>query len=349
MILLVKDERAARAWTERLLRLGADVKTARALRGGAALRVEGAPASAVAEAARDASVLEILDAEPDQDARLARAKGAPRPVELGQGVRVGPSSPDGESPLVIAAGPCAVEDEASLDRTAERLAALGVPLLRAGAFKPRTSPYAFRGLGVRGLEILGRVARRHGLLVVTEVLEKEDVSRVAEVADLIQIGARSMQSFGLLEAVGRSGRPVLLKRHPGASYEEWLLAAEYVLAAGESRVILCERGVRTFTPSRRYTLDLGALAWGREATDLPLAVDPSHPAGCSRHVPLYAKAAAAAGADLLLIECCEDPARARSDASQQLDLESFARLVEELRAIRPLAARPAPATVAVST
>ena len=132
---------------------------------------------------------------------------------------------------------------------------------------------------------------------------------------------------------------MLLKRHPGATYEEWLLAAEYVLAAGESRVVLCERGVRTFTPARRYTLDLGAIAWGREATDLPIAVDPSHPAGCSRHVPLYARAAAAAGADLLLVECCEDPARARSDAAQQLDLDAFAALVEELRAFRTLATR----------
>ncbi|HZV02328.1 MAG TPA: 3-deoxy-7-phosphoheptulonate synthase, partial [Planctomycetota bacterium] len=143
---------------------------------------------------------------------------------------------------------------------------------------------------------------------------------------------------------GRSGRPVLLKRHPGASYEEWLLAAEYVLAAGGDRVVLCERGVRTFTPARRYTLDLGALAWGREATALPIAVDPSHPAGCSRFVPLYAKAAAAAGADLLLIECCEDPARARSDAAQQLDLDTFERLLEELRLLRPLARREAVTT-----
>jgi 3-deoxy-7-phosphoheptulonate synthase len=339
VILLLKDERAARAWTERLLRLGADVKPARALRGGAALRISGAPPQVASEASSDVSVLEVLDSGPE--ARLAT--GEPRPVELAPGLRLGAGEP-----LVLAAGPCAVEDEASLDRTAETLARLGVPLLRAGAFKPRTSPYAFRGLGARGLEILSRVARRHGLLSVTEVLAVEDVPRVAEVADVLQIGARSMQSFPLLEAAGRSGRPVLLKRHPGASYEEWLLAAEYVLAAARepSSVILCERGVRTFTPARRYTLDLGALAWGREATHLPLAVDPSHPAGCSRYVPLYAKASAAAGADLLLVECCEDPARARSDAAQQLDLEGFARLHEELQAIRPLATRARPVEAA---
>jgi 3-deoxy-7-phosphoheptulonate synthase len=337
MILLLKDERAARAWTERLIRLGADVKPAQGLRGATTLRVTGAPPGTGREAARDGSVLDVLDAEPHAEARLAA--GASGSFELAPELRVGRSEP-----LVVAAGPCAVEDEASLDRTAARLARLGVPLLRAGAYKPRTSPYAFRGLGPSGLDVLGRVARRHGLLVVTEALEAADVPRVAEVADVIQVGARSMQSFALLEAAGRSGRPVLLKRHPGASYEEWLLAAEYVLAAGGDRVVLCERGVRTFTPARRYTLDLGALAWGREATALPIAVDPSHPAGCSRFVPLYARAAAAAGADLLLIECCEDPARARSDAPQQLDLDAFERLLEELRLLRPLARRDAVTT-----
>ncbi|HZU97548.1 MAG TPA: hypothetical protein VFF73_12690, partial [Planctomycetota bacterium] len=189
MILLLKDERAARAWTERLIRLGADVKPGGGLRGTTTLRVTGAPPGTGREAARDGSVLDVLDAEP-HGARLAA--GAPRSLELAPELRVG----QGE-PLVVAAGPCAVEDEASLDRTAARLARLGVPLLRAGAYKPRTSPYSFRGLGPSGLDVLGRVARRHGLLVVTEALEAADVPRVAEVADVIQVGARSMQSFAL--------------------------------------------------------------------------------------------------------------------------------------------------------
>jgi 3-deoxy-7-phosphoheptulonate synthase len=171
---------------------------------------------------------------------------------------------------------------------------------------------------------------------VTEALSVEDLPRVAESADVIQIGARSMQCFPLLEAAGRAGRPVLLKRNPGATYEEWLLAAEYVLAAGESRVVLCERGVRTFTPGRRYTLDLGSIPWAREATSLPVAVDPSHAAGCARYVAPYARAAVAAGCDLLLVEVHEDAARSRSDAAQALDLDSFAALLDELSALRAL-------------
>lgn len=327
MILLVKDERAARAWTEKLLRLGAEVKPSRALRGGAALRVSGAPPRVALEAASDPSVLDVLDAEPVADARLARATGEPRAIELAPGLRVG----GGE--LVLAAGPCAVEDEATLDRTAERLARLGVPMLRAGAFKPRTSPYAFRGLGARGLEILGRVARRHGLLVVTEVLDAADVPRVAEVASVLQIGARSMQSFALLEAVGRAGRPVLLKRHPGASYEEWLLAAEYVLAAGEPRVILCERGVRTFTDHTRNTLDLSVVPAVKRLSHLPIIVDPSHGTGKRHKVIPLARAAVAVGADGIMVEVHSNPEKAMSDGPQSLYPEQFKEMLAALRLI----------------
>jgi 3-deoxy-7-phosphoheptulonate synthase len=253
-----------------------------------------------------------------------------------------------DSKLVVVAGPCAVEDEDVLDRIAGRLSDAGTRLLRAGAFKPRTSPYSFRGLGARGLEILSRVARRHEMLCVTEALAVEDVPLVAEHADVIQVGARNMQSFALLEAVGRAGRPVLLKRNPGATYEEWLLAAEWVMNAGQPRVILCERGIRTFSPARRYTLDVGAIPWARESTSLPIAVDPSHAAGCSRWVPAYARAAAAAGADLLLIEVHEDAARARSDAAQALDLDAFCALQMELCGAEALATTE-PSCAGVST
>jgi 3-deoxy-7-phosphoheptulonate synthase len=322
VILLVRDEAALRTLRERLLRRGADVHRAADRKGSVlALKIDGAPPGYAAEAGKDASVLAVLEDEPE--AKLARASlGEPVRFEVG-GVTFGEG-------LVVAAGPCAVEDEATLDRIAARLAAIGVRVLRGGAWKPRTSPYAFRGLGLAGLELMGRVARRHGLLVVSEVLAPADVPGAAAIADVLQIGARSMQCYPLLEAVGRAGRPVLLKRHPGATYEEWLLAAEHVLAAGERRVILCERGVKTFTPGRRSTLDLGAIPWAREATGLPVAVDPSHAAGCSRWVPLYARAAAAAGADLLLIEVHEDAARSRSDAAQALDLDTFAALHQEL-------------------
>lgn len=325
MILLVRDEASLRAWRERLLRQGASVHRALDLRGSVlALRIDGAPPGLAALASADDSIVGVLEEEPE--AKLARASlGTPVRFTLGD-VTFGEG-------LVVAAGPCAVEDEPTLDRIAASLAASGVRVLRGGAWKPRTSPYAFRGLGLPGLELMGRVARRHGLLVVTEVLSPADVGRAAEVADVLQIGARSMQCYPLLDAVGRAGRPVLLKRHPGATYEEWLLAAEHVLAAGEKRVILCERGVRTFTPGRRSTLDLGAIPWAREATGLPVGVDPSHAAGCSRWVPTYARAAVAAGADLLLIEVHEDAARSRSDAAQALDLETFAALHEELQAL----------------
>jgi len=237
----------------------------------------------------------------------------------------------GPKTFTIIAGPCSVENEAMISRTADFLVGKGVHLMRAGAFKPRTSPYAFQGLGQEGLEILSRVRQRTGIGIVTELMDTDNADAVEEVADIIQIGTRNMQNFSLLRRVAKSGKPVLLKRGMSATLEEWLMAAEYVMAGGNYQVILCERGVRTFSDHSRNTLDLSVIPPVKHLSHLPILVDPSHGTGKRDYVPSMSLASLAAGADGLLIEVHPEPNRALSDGAQSLDFDAFDRLLESLQ------------------
>lgn len=237
----------------------------------------------------------------------------------------------GDGSLTVAAGPCAVESEAQLVDTATSVAAAGAALLRGGAYKPRSSPYSFRGLGAEGLEHLARARELTGLPVVTEVLTPSDVAVVAEAADMLQVGTRNAQNFSLLEAVGEAGKPVLLKRGLSNTVEEWLLSAEYVVAHGNAEVVLCERGIRTFESGTRNTLDLSAVPLVKSLSHLPVVVDPSHATGHRHLVPAMALAAVAAGADGLLIEVHPSPDDALSDGPQSLTFEQFSSLMEDVR------------------
>jgi 3-deoxy-7-phosphoheptulonate synthase len=234
------------------------------------------------------------------------------------------------SGFTVVAGPCAVEDEKMIVESARFLRGLGIRLMRAGAFKPRSSPYAFQGLGAEGLRLLARARRETGIGIVTEVLDTADVEQVADVADIVQVGSRNMQNYALLRRLGRIHKPVLLKRGLAATLEEWLLAAEYVLSGGNSQVILCERGVRTFVGHTRNTLDLAVVPALKRASHLPVLVDPSHSTGKSEYVAPLSRAALAVGADGLLIEVHPDPRRALSDGRQSLDFRAFQRLYESL-------------------
>ncbi|MEF2278627.1 bifunctional 3-deoxy-7-phosphoheptulonate synthase/chorismate mutase [Deinococcus sp. YIM 134068] len=241
------------------------------------------------------------------------------------GVRVG-----GDAPPIIVAGPCSIESEEQMETTARFLAAKGVKILRGGAYKPRTSPYGFQGMGVDGLIIGGRAARDNGMLFVTEVMDTRDVEVVAEHADLLQVGARNMHNFSLLREVGRSRRPVLLKRGLSATIEEWLYAAEYILSEGNNEVILCERGIRTFEKWTRNTLDLSAVALAKQETHLPVIVDVTHAAGRRDLLIPLAKAALAVGADGIHVEVHPSPATALSDNEQQLDFAGYERFMDAL-------------------
>jgi 3-deoxy-7-phosphoheptulonate synthase len=244
----------------------------------------------------------------------------------------------GGEPVLIA-GPCSVESEAMILETAAAVAEVGGDMLRGGAYKPRTSPYDFQGLGVKGLRYLADARERTGLPVVTEVLSWEEVAVVSHFADMLQIGARNMQNFTLLRAASRSGKPILLKRGAGATIEEWLMAAEYILAEGNPHVVLCERGIRTFERATRHTLDLNAVAMVRERTHLPVIVDPSHAAGVRSLVPPLSLGALAAGACGLIIEVHPDPANAMSDGAQSLDIPTFEALARQVHPGRELRAR----------
>ena len=235
--------------------------------------------------------------------------------------------------LAIVAGPCAVESREQLAALVPSLVASGARMLRGGAFKPRSSPYSFQGLGRAGLELLAEARAAYGVSVVTEVLGPEDVALVAEFADVLQVGARNMQNFRLLAAVGEQPRPVLLKRGMMATIEELLLAAEYIAAAGNPRIILCERGIRTFEPTTRNTLDVAAVPALKERTHLPVLVDPSHAAGRRELVPALAYAAVAAGADGLIVEVHPDPDRAMSDGRQSLTPEGFRAMMDVVRQV----------------
>jgi 3-deoxy-7-phosphoheptulonate synthase len=236
----------------------------------------------------------------------------------------------GDRHFTIIAGPCSVENDATILKTAEWLMARGISFLRAGAFKPRTSPYAFQGLGIKGLEVLRRARERTGIGIVTELMDTENADAVEATADVIQVGARNMQNFSLLRRLARAQRPVLLKRGMAATLEEWLMSAEYLLAGGNQDVILCERGVRTFSDHSRNTLDLSVIPPVKALSHLPILVDPSHGTGKRDYVPAMAQAALAAGADGLLIEIHPDPDHAASDGAQSLDFERFQWLLARL-------------------
>jgi 3-deoxy-7-phosphoheptulonate synthase len=260
--------------------------------------------------------------------KLISREHNPRPAT----VRIGDAAIGGGHFAVIA-GPCSVESREQMVQTATAVKEAGAAGLRGGAYKPRTSPYSFQGLGAEGLEYLAAAREASGLPVVTEVMDVRQVAGVAEVADALQVGARSMQNYDLLREVGRAGKPVVLKRGFASTVEEWLKAAEYVASSGALDVILCERGIRTFEPSTRFTLDLGGLAAARRETFLPIIADPSHAAGISSLVPSLALAAAAAGADGLLVEVHPRPDKALSDGPQSLTPALFAELMKRIRRV----------------
>ena len=239
--------------------------------------------------------------------------------------------PIGGDQVVMMAGPCSVEDRGMLLETARFVADNGARILRGGAFKPRTSPYSFQGLGEAGLRLLAEAREETGLRVVSEVVAPGDVDLVASYVDMLQVGTRNMQNYALLQEVGRSGRPVLLKRGMSSTVEEWLLAAEYILSQGNRGVVLCERGIRTFENSTRFTLDLNSVPLVRELSHLPVVVDPSQGTGRWSLVRPMSLAAVAAGAQGLIVEVHPRPDQALSDGAQSLDFEAFTRLMRELR------------------
>jgi len=237
----------------------------------------------------------------------------------------------GGSDFVVMAGPCAVESETQLLQTAEAVAEAGARILRGGAYKPRSSPYAFQGLGVEGLKILRKAREATGLAIITEVMSEEDVDLIAEYADIMQVGTRSMENYALLEALGRCEKPVLLKRGMTATLEELLRSAQVVAMAGNSQIILCERGIRTFETATRNTLDIAAVPVLKTVSRLPVIVDPSHAAGVRSLVPVLSRAAAVVGADGLLVEVHPTPEKAMSDGNQSLSFDEFRYMMADLQ------------------
>ena len=267
-------------------------------------------------------------------------KRASRQFRHGEASEVVVNTPNGpvffgeHHPVVVVAGPCSVENEEMIVETARRVKASGAQFLRGGAYKPRTSPYAFQGHGESALELLVKAREETGLGIITEVMDSADLEKIAQAADVVQVGARNMQNFSLLKKVGAQSKPVLLKRGMAATIEDWLMAAEYLLAAGNPNVILCERGIRTFDHQyTRNTLDLSAVPVLRSLTHLPIMVDPSHGTGWATHVPSMSLGAIAAGCDSLMIEVHPNPAKALSDGPQSLTPERFDRLMQELAVV----------------
>lgn len=239
----------------------------------------------------------------------------------------------GANEIVVVAGPCAVENEKQIIETAKAIKKAGAKLLRGGAFKPRTSPYSFQGMGEAGLKLMAKARKITGLPIVTEVMAIADVPLVADYADVLQIGARNMQNFNLLRAVGKINKPVLLKRGPSSTLKEFLMAAEYIMSEGNHKVILCERGIRTFCAYTRNTLDLNIIPALKKETHLPVIADPSHGTGRYDLVSPMSKASVAAGADGLMIEVHPNPEEATSDGDQSLTPKSFSKLMKELKAV----------------
>ena len=256
----------------------------------------------------------------------------------------------GGGDFVVMAGPCAVESERQLLQTAEAVADAGARILRGGAYKPRSSPYSFQGLGVEGLRILRKAREITGLAIVTEVMSEEDVEVIAEYADIMQVGTRSMENYSLLEALGRCGRPVLLKRGMTATLEEFLQSAQIIALNGNAQIILCERGIRTFETATRNTLDIAAVPVLKMVSHLPVIVDPSHAAGVRCLVPILSRAAIAVGADGLLVEVHPTPEKALSDGDQSLDFREFSDMMDDLQPyldLRDKAHRSRPRLIAV--
>jgi len=298
-----------------------------------AIGITGAPAEV------DTRQLEMLPGV-EQLIRITRPfKLASREMHPADTVIHLPQASFGPETFTVIAGPCSVEDEELIVRTADFLMAKGVRLLRAGAFKPRSSPYSFQGLGREGLNILRRARHKTGIGIVTEVMDTEDVPAVEEAADILQIGTRNMQNFSLLKRVSRSSKPVLVKRGLAATLEEWLMAAEYVMAGGNAKVILCERGVRTFSDHSRNTLDLSVIPPAKKLCHLPILVDPSHGTGNREYVIPMALAGLAAGADGVLIEVHPDPPRALSDGMQSLDFAQFEAMLGQLKKLADVLGR----------
>jgi len=260
--------------------------------------------------------------------KLASREFHPRPSRVNvSGVEIGGQR------IVVMAGPCAVESEQQLIETAVAVQECGGVILRGGAFKPRTSPFSFQGLGKDALEMLSKVKAEFGLPVITEIVDVHDIELMVEYADIIQVGARNMQNFSLLKELSKLKHPVLLKRGLSATVTEWLTAADYLMAGGNRRVILCERGIRTYEDSVRFSMDISSIAVVKDVSHLPIIVDPSHAAGNALYVPSLAKAAIAAGADGLLIEVHPDPAQALVDGLQSLNIPAFKKLMAELKPI----------------
>ena len=266
----------------------------------------------------------VLDVRAPYKLASAEYRPTPSSVVVGRGsgqVRVGPGS------FVVMAGPCTIESEEQLFKTAALVKQAGADILRGGAFKPRTSPYSFQGMGVEGLKLLQRAGQQYNMPTVTEVMESAYVEAVAEYADILQIGARNMQNFPLLREAGLAGKPILLKRGPSATLEEWLMAAEYILATGNDQVILCERGIKSFDPSTRNCLDLGGVVAVQEKTHLPVIVDPSHATGKRSLVTPLSLAAAAIGANGIMVECHPHPEQALCDGAQSITPPQLVELV----------------------
>jgi 3-deoxy-7-phosphoheptulonate synthase len=274
--------------------------------------------SVVDQAVRISAPYKFVSREYRPERTVVRIPSPRGPIEVG-----------GDEPLVMA-GPCSVESEEQIMETARRVSAAGARVLRGGAFKPRTSPYEFQGLAEDGLALLARARERTGLAIVTEVMTDSDVSLVEQYTDLFQVGSRNMQNFALLKSLGRSSRPVLLKRGLSSTIKEWLMAAEYVVAHGNPNVIFCERGIRTFETATRNTCDLAAVAVLNELTHLPVIVDPSHAVGKRSLVAAVARAAIAIGADGLIVETHPCPEKAWSDGAQSLNLDEFDGMMQML-------------------
>jgi 3-deoxy-7-phosphoheptulonate synthase len=287
----------------------------------------------------DSRQLEVLDGVKECIRVTKPYKLASREMHAADTVLDLPHAKIGPSTFTLIAGPCSVETEAMILKTSEFLMENGVRYLRAGAFKPRTSPYAFQGMGLEGLKILQKAREKTGIGIVTELMDTEHAAAVEDAVDIIQIGTRNMQNFSLLKRVSQTRKPVLLKRGMSATLEEWLMAAEYVMAGGNYQVILCERGVRTFSDHSRNTLDLSVIPPAKSLSHLPIFVDPSHGTGKRAYVPAMSLAALAAGADGLIIEAHPEPDKAMSDGAQSLDFKGLQTLLGSLRLMAPLLGR----------
>jgi 3-deoxy-7-phosphoheptulonate synthase len=329
-------ESQIQAVIDRLVSMGFDIHRSTGVRH----TVLGAVGAKVGYDIRDIEVLDGVAEVLRISAPYKLASRAFRPQ--GTVVSVGPPGKQaqiGGREVIMMAGPCSVESREQITAAAEFVAAHGAKILRAGAFKPRTSPYSFQGLGEEGLRMLREAADRHDLLVVSEVMDHTLLAMMLRYVDLLQVGARNMQNYNLLRELGKVDKPVLLKRGPSATIEELLLSAEYIMAGGNYQVVLCERGIRTFENYTRNTLDISAIPVVKKLSHLPIIADPSHGTGRRDKVAPMARAALAAGADGLLIEVHPEPNRALSDGAQSLDFPQFEELMQQLRMIAPAVSR----------